>query len=203
MFVTLSRKALKAASICAAKKDIRYYLNGVNIQFVSGPDSWHAVYAGTDGYILLVGKHVIMEGNLNGLPPAELIIPLDVVKTAVKGKGHDGIVLKYQDEGRYTLGDINFTPIDGKFPDFHRVIPNTLSGETGQFNADLLSQGTEALRAWFDNSKLMVGLRHNGRSAGIMGNWEEVTVAVMPMHCEMAEYKPFEFPKAKQEKKAA
>ena len=203
MQVTLSRKALKAAAVCSARKDIRYYLNGVNVSFMPDNDKWWAVYAATEGHILFTGKAPCNKDE--GLPPESLIIPFDVVKNACKGSNRtlDGIFLVTRDNGQYQLGDVVFTPIDGKFPDYTRVIPQTLSGVVAQFNPYLLAQGQNALQTWQDNSRLTCGIQHNGDSAGVMGDLSDAVVVVMPMRYSFDEYKPFEFPRQDNAEKQA
>ena len=51
MQVSIPTSALKAAIHCAATKDVRYYLNGVNIEFCHG-DVPHINLISTDGHVL-------------------------------------------------------------------------------------------------------------------------------------------------------
>ena len=53
MKITLKTSVLRAALLCAAKKDIRYYLQGICISF-NHPEV--AMVCGTNGHILFAGQ---------------------------------------------------------------------------------------------------------------------------------------------------
>lgn len=100
---------LKAALVCCSTEETRYYLNGVHIS-----TSGHIV--STDGHRMFVGKP---KGKRL---EASLIIPLDTIKKALSGFKRPEIDLTI-DGASHTLGDIKFTPVDGTFPDWERVLP--------------------------------------------------------------------------------
>lgn len=94
---------LKAVLLAAGKKDVRYYLNGVHV------NSQHIV--GTDGHRL----HAIAHGG--DWPHDPVTIPSDVVELAVKAKTLE-LTLTPQ-----SLGAISYKPLDGRYPDYQRVLP--------------------------------------------------------------------------------
>ena len=110
--VTLPVDLLKAALVCCSTEETRYYLNGVCIQ-----PSGHIV--STDGHRLFAGK--LLEPWVEG----DIIIPLATVKKALTGYKLDDIELKDARKvgGGCSLGDITFTPVDGTFPDWRRILP--------------------------------------------------------------------------------
>lgn len=101
--------AIKAASYMAAKKDVRYYLNGVHIVKEDGI----VTVESSNGHTAFQCKN----DNLN------IIIPNDDINTILK-LGKD-LVIK---DGKVN-GVFKFDVIDGNFPDLDRVIPK--SGEYG------------------------------------------------------------------------
>ena len=56
MKISIQSSAIRAAAICAAKKDIRYYLVGVHVK-VAHRD--YATVAGTNGHVLFAGRATI------------------------------------------------------------------------------------------------------------------------------------------------
>ena len=129
---------LKAALLAAGKKDIRYYLNCVVI------NEKHIV--ATDGYRM----NVIAHGG--EWTHGEVKIPREAVEMAVKLK------LKTVDVTPEAIGPIAFKPLDGKFPDYARVMPAlSLGVDQGnvstQVNSDFLRDAVAAV-------KLVVGHSH-------------------------------------------
>lgn len=93
---------LKAVFLAAAKNDARHYLNGV---LVDGRN-----LVATDGSRLHVVAH---GGEWAGAP---VIIPRDVVEAALRAKAKETEITPA------TCGQTLFTPIDGVFPDYARVM---------------------------------------------------------------------------------
>lgn len=130
--VTINLKYLRALRHIAAEHDIRYYLNGV---YVKG-DKAGKWYAATDGHRI----GIFMEPWGPGQEPRdfELIVPRSVCVSAKPVKKLDGAVLK-QDGAKWTLDTCNgiaqtFTAIDGKYPDWTKIVPEKTSGKPGAFN---------------------------------------------------------------------
>jgi hypothetical protein len=145
----IQKSQLKAALTHAAKSDIRYYLNGVMLEFTaSGP--MHIV--ATDGHRLfcgLVDKPDWMNEPQKG--PFSIIIPVETVKKACASK--DGTLqLKAFGDGSYTLGDCLFRPVEGTFPDWRRVSPKSgepaLEGEH-QYDWRYVADAQNALNLWY------------------------------------------------------
>lgn len=105
---------LKAASLCKAKNDVRFYLCGV--------------YLG-DGFIASTNGHVgliIDDVNLKGF---DLIIPAETIDSLVKKVGNTPILRKvkiHKLDDCFWLLDHNgsyelFKPMSGKFPDIKKI----------------------------------------------------------------------------------
>ena len=117
---------LKAVMLAAAKKDVRYYLNGVMVR--------NGEIAATNGHMALMIKSEKIKSD------CEYIIDNDTLKMIVNlykvVKGDNPVEVK---DGTTTgIGRISITPVDGKFPDVNRVIPQEPSGEIAHFNAEYL-----------------------------------------------------------------
>lgn len=113
------RSAFAYTLPAAAVKDIRYYLNGVNLDLT---DPASMVAAATDGHRLaaerVFGEHAGVDGNV--LLPREAVMMLNAIMVA------DEVDIELADNAfRATCGEYRLTgkQIDGKFVDWQRVIP--------------------------------------------------------------------------------
>lgn len=180
MKITIQASAIRAAVVCAAKKDIRYYLQGVHVN-VAHRD--YATVVGTNGHILFAGRAGV--DNLEGaLSPFSLTIPLDVAKKIDKKAA--AVVLETLPDNSYMLDGMRFTPIDGRYPDYSRVIPRADQPQTedtpSQYDYELLSRGNDALNAYYGGKSKVYPIVQRGNDSGVMHNGENVAVVVvMPM----------------------
>ena len=181
MKISIQASAIRAATICAAKKDIRYYLQGVYIN-VAHRD--YATVCGTDGHVLFAGRATI-ENMAGDLLPFNMIVPLDVAKKIDK-KAH-AVILESLPDGTYLLDGTRFAPLDGRFPDYSRVIPligqvQPESAKPGHFDYALIVRGNDALNAYYGGKAKVYPLEQRGNDSAVMHNGENVAVVVvMPM----------------------
>jgi hypothetical protein len=112
MMMKISSKQLRAAKLCQAKNDIRYYLNGIHI--------YKNKIEATDGHMAVqmtmskrIRRDIIL--NINGAIPKKAISSVFVF-------GKENIVKNYDIFG-VLLNVLVVDVIDGKFPDLKRVIP--------------------------------------------------------------------------------
>jgi len=181
MKISIQASAIRAATICAAKKDIRYYLQGVYIN-VAHRD--YATVCGTDGHVLFAGRATI-ENMAGDLLPFNMIVPLDVVKKIDK-KAH-AVILESLPDGTYLLDGTRFAPLDGRFPDYSRVIPRIgqiqpESAKPGHFDYALIVRGNDALNTYYGGKVHVYPLEQRGNDSAVMHNGENVAVVVvMPM----------------------
>lgn len=137
--VNLSTRALKAVSRFAPKSEVRYYLVGVKVEYAAD----RTILIATDGHRLAAHRHVC--ANAIG-DPGELIVPLPAVAAAVKMAGKSPeMLLEIPADGQPRFvcagGSLGFAPVDGRYPDWRRVMPVDLpSGPVApvQINADYL-----------------------------------------------------------------
>jgi hypothetical protein len=181
MKISIQASAIRAATICAAKKDIRYYLQGVYIN-VAHRD--YATVCGTDGHVLFAGRATI-ENMAGDLLPFNMIVPLDIVKKIDKRAA--AVILESLPDGTYLLDGTRFAPLDGRFPDYSRVIPKLdqiqpESAKPGHFDYALIVRGNDALNAYYGGKTKVYPLEQRGNDSAVMHNGENVAVVVvMPM----------------------
>ncbi|CUJ80938.1 hypothetical protein [Achromobacter sp. 2789STDY5608628] len=168
--VMTTRAALKAALRIAAKKDIRYYLNGVSIE----ADSECTRLIATDGHSMLILQHQA-DNQVDG--PVSLIVPGDIVRQVIAGpaKGLQRVMLDLCPEGAgiwsiplLHLGDrtrLTFAQIAGKFPDWRRVVPAAVTGKAAQLSPALLSAMNAAAA---DLGSKHTTVSHNGQSPAVI-----------------------------------
>lgn len=157
------RSTLRAMRHLSGTKDVRYYLNGVLVEVRKG----QGVLVATDGSVL--GAHAFPVDADE--PDAEFIIPLDAIK-ALKARGstsveilRDGMTLTI----RTPDGDTQATAIDGKFPDWRRVMPDRPSGEHAHFDPDHLARFCDVARDLFGaHTKQKPLVWANGTAAGLV-----------------------------------
>ena len=182
MFV-LSRSKLKAALVCAAKADVRYYLNGVLLERTPNGDLH---YVSTDGHRLFAGvQHADWRTAKEQHGLFTMIIPRDTIEQAVKGKSSTDMIDLRPVSGRFwVLGNVQFTPVEGKFPDWRRVIPN-LDGKTespAMFNWAYINDAEKALSLWYGVKQAHGYLRQYGDETAIMtGKDASAFVVIMPL----------------------
>ena len=106
---------LKAAALIAAKKDPRYYLNGVHIFRDDKGEIW---LEASDGHVAM--KAQLEEENIiqNVRTPFDVIIPIADVQLVVK---HLKFVVLNIDDLCFSES-IRFKSIDGRYPDLQRVL---------------------------------------------------------------------------------
>jgi hypothetical protein len=153
MLFTIKTNELKALLLCAAKNDVRYYLNSIHFESTSNG----IIAASTDGHRLLC-----INLPTENAPGIKALVPRALIEAAIKTKAQviditiEGHQVTLSSAGQNVSGSIT----DGVFPDFRRVIPNSVSGESGgaQFQTDYISD--------FDK----IGKLINGGKASLMLN---------------------------------
>ena len=183
MQTKIRTSTIKAAIHCAAVSDVRYYLNGALVEFKHG-DVPHINIVSTDGHRLTAFREPLEYAAEPQTADYEFIIPLDVLKQAAKAKT-PRVVLESTPEGRYMLNNVVFAPIDGKFPDYRRVLPTTFTGEAAQYQPEYLLDAKNALRDFYQvkkNDLCVVKLEQNGTGgAAVHCGKSDAVVVIMPV----------------------
>lgn len=179
MKIKVSKILLESALIFQAKKDVRYYLNGICFKADGRVCS-------TDGHRAFVGgKH---EGDLDD------DVILSVTKSPTKSYGYAeidtdaGIVSYYSDEVvRVGVGLCEV--IDGRFPDIDRIIPGgTSATEKIGFNASYLADVERAAKLFNPKHKFVL-FELNGYTNSTVAklksaHGETAKIIVMPMRID-------------------
>jgi len=159
---TINARHLCAAIHCAGKNDVRYYPNGVYVEAL--PDETRV--AATDGIKL----GVFRSATANPEPFSIIIIPRATVEAFVKlVKGVKFVDLTITDgTGRlsWASDSLLFDPIDARFPQYRRIFPQAPSGETAQFNPELLTAFSKVAKAL--GAKACPEIVHNGSGAALV-----------------------------------
>ena len=136
--LSLKQKDLKhllaMVHFAMAQQDIRYYLNGLLLVV----DGAKVVAVATDGHRLAYCA-LNVEGSF---PKTEVIIPRKTIMELQRllGDGEDPVQIDIaQNQIRFTFGDIELISklVEGKFPDYTRVIPNGYSKQFEIARVDL------------------------------------------------------------------
>jgi hypothetical protein len=150
--VTIPADDLRAAMLCAAKKDVRKYLVSVCITLKNG---WLDIVA-TDGAMLGQISHIAVDDKGQG----SVVIPLDVCKEALTGvpKGRSAMLrLKASPGDLYAISNLqagitaDFKGID-QYPDYERILHHTLQSAPStnvrrHYDHKLVTRAYEALAA--------------------------------------------------------
>ena len=165
----INLKALKAVALFCSKDETRYYLKGVNLQFRSD----HVIMCATNGHMLSVIKQDFADPLDSAIP--DTIVPIELIDRIKLHRATDYAEL-YVDGRRVSITYMGATyqdgSIDGSFPDFRRVIPQTVSGETAQFDPQYVTIFAKAKAMLSGIKTPLVPISHNGPNPALM-DWVE------------------------------
>ena len=175
MKLTISHDIIKALLLIAPKSDIRYYLNGVCVDVRAGL----VTLVATDGHRLLAVP--VAADNVEDARNGEFIIPrdtLEAVKPAKYGKIAAPITLDFPMPNPGALQSVTITGattatatvVDGRYPDWRRVMPATASNEPVQFNSEYLASFGKIGELLGASTKTGVTaiIHHNGNSGALV-----------------------------------
>ena len=167
------------ALLCfAAKKDIRNYLNSIMLEILPTESRLVA----TDGCIL----GVFRIGSTDNLPPMQIIIPREPLDK-IKAKNGESIdVIASPDNKEVTIKHGNSTVtcevINGKHPEYRRVIPDSCTGESAQFSGEVLTNIIKAYKCLHTGFPAPF-ITHNGQSGALIDlNWVDFCGVAMPLN---------------------
>ena len=179
---TINIEVVRALLPLAADGDVRNYLNGVYVDFQVDK----TIYVATNGHML--GVYTEESANEHAF---NVIIPRDIVKQLKPKKGTAKWgTLVFDPEAKTgrilnpaNSQDFGFTPPAGVYPDYLRVIPDSTSGEVGQFNAEYLYAFAQVNKALGAINPGVFKLDHNGeRGAALVHLFDDnFTGVIMPI----------------------
>lgn len=194
--LTLPSQYLAVLGLFAAKKDIRFYLQGICLEV--GPEDIYM--AATNGYILgcfhIKNRQPEITDRLD-----DIILPNDLLKR-IRADGPVEVSIGaplQENAGDFcyarpitlssTDTSVRGKTVDGRFPDWRRSIPAQVTHELAQFNIAHL--GVLA-KAWGilhgRGSHPYVGIGHNGQESALISlGHADFTGAIMPIRSERVE----------------
>jgi DNA polymerase-3 subunit beta len=177
MQLTIKTNELKALLLCAAKNDIRFYLNGIHFESTPGG----IIAASTDGHRLLCVN--LPDQQAEGV---KAIIPRALIEAAIKTKAPtiditiDGQQVTLSSAGQNVSGSLT----EGVFPDLRRVIPEKVSGiQCNEFNNEYLVD-FDKIGKLVNGGKASVLQNDVGFSALVHFDNENVIGVIMPLRHE-------------------
>jgi DNA polymerase-3 subunit beta len=186
MKITIDRNALRAVSRFAATKDIRYYLVGVQVE----SNALETRLCATDGHTLAVHRADAKgdnEGSWTGILPLDAVTTLLKMKPAIKSLKDEPIHLTIAESGEIRADwngqSIITRAVDGRFPDYRRVIPETLDGAPAWINPDYLARIVEAAKDIGIGAGFQFGFGGNSCSMAHIGS--DMVAVVMPMRQDL------------------
>ena len=187
--IHISRNKLKAAALFSAQKDVRYYLCGILIE--STPMQTRIV--ATDGHALFCAKDDAKgdnEGTFTG------IVPNDTIKQILSWKApykDARVIFTTNDDpagehrAEWAGNTAVFKLIDGKFPEYARVVPAEVSGDASHFNPELLMKCKKAAEALGTNKFGHFAFKQGGDGSAIAVFSTESFAVVMPLRGDKAD----------------
>lgn len=203
MKFSIQRKAIRSMLHLAAKKDLRYYLQGVNVV----RDNRGTYLEATDGHVLgrLLIDGIKSDTKQNVILPTEALTKLKGTKKQGDEWLHfevNGLSVECIDSQSTT----RFMACDARFPDTDRVLPLVLSStdvSPGHYNIDLLSRFVDVSEELFGKRQAPSILQRGNNSAivsfalddsfvGVVMPMREDSPAKVPAWCYIPSTKPVE-----------
>jgi DNA polymerase III subunit beta len=184
MQLEIQNDTIKALVVIAAKGDIRYYLNAVCLD-VRDND---ACLVATDGHRMIAVPVELFAGS-SPRKPGQYIIPREILES-IKPYKKTPITLAV-DTGAASVTvstgatDVSSKLIDGHYPEWRKVIPLTVSGETGQFDSDYIGSFGKAHKLL--GGKYSPGIFHNGTGAARISLAGNAVGVLMPLRVDIPE----------------
>ena len=167
---------IRAAIHTAATKEIHYYLNSVLIE----GESTYTRVVSTDGHVASVQGY-----KVENTGPAVFILPLATAKMI--GAKDNFCEFTSEDEGKTwsmktNSVNVNFLPVDGRFPDWRRTVPKPsydTEQQPSQFNPELLIRFSKAAKIL--GQKTVIVTHNNNGAALVSIGLTNYAGAIMPL----------------------
>lgn len=163
----VSANTLKGLLKVAGFHDTRYYLCGILF------DTAHNALVATNGNALLLARV-----ELDPLD-APFIVPRETIQAVLKlvKKSVPDVSVTLISEGTQLRqvrldackGFVIGVEIDGKYPDYRRIVPTQTSGEFAEFDSEIMSDvktGLSLINGYEDSQ--FVAVSHNGRDPSVV-----------------------------------
>lgn len=182
--LVIDSRLIRAALVCVAKKDPRYYLQGIHIT----PNYIEA----TNGHVALRMEHGIRT-NKNAIISFAGSIPARSETTEIHFSKEPYAV--HRDESGERIGFTVLKILDGRFPDMERVMPKTVDlNATPAISAHYLSYPLKMFGK--DSNLLRVRLAPSGETTAcrlqfdrlLMEKFGNAEFVVMPMRYSVEDF---------------
>ena len=204
MKFSIQRKHIRAMLHLAAKKDIRYYLQGLNIV----RDNRGTYIEATDGHIM--GR--LLVDSIRSDTKQNVVLPTDALLKLKGTKKQGDEWLHFEVNGlsvECIQGDstIRFSAHDARFPDTDRVIPMGFPDDDlkpATFNPDLLVRFVDVSEELYGKRQIPMVLQRGSQSSivafpqmddafiGVIMPTREFSTAKVPAWCYIPSTKPLE-----------
>lgn len=177
MEVSIQSSHLRAAACCSGDQDVRYYLNGV----LAEVRATETRLVATNGLCAAVLRDTVLVGEQPVFP--DVVIPNAAVKLALQTKGESLSLVFDEDSKKWSIAGISFTPVEGTFPPYRRIMPGHYSGVAAQFDLGLLARFGKIAKALGVRRNPVI--RHNGdggAQVSVIGREDEFVGVIMPLH---------------------
>jgi len=190
--INVYRNKLKAAARFAAVKDVRFVLKGILIE--SNPMQTRVI--GCDGHTLFASRDDAKgdnAGSFTGIMPADTVKAILAWKAPYKSANDTPVILTTSDDpaGEHRAewcGNICiFKLIDGKFPDYMRVVPATLDAGISFFQPEYLLRCTKAAIDLNTSAKGMFAFKCAQDGTGIAVFSPQSFAVIMPIKTTVAD----------------
>jgi DNA polymerase-3 subunit beta len=190
--INVYRNKLKAAARFMANQDIRYYLNGVLIE----SNELQSRIVATDGHTLFCGRDDAKGDNVGafvGIIGADTVKAILAWKAPYKSANDAPVILTTSDDlaGEHRAewcGNVCiFKLIDGKFPDYMRVVPATLDAGISFFQPEYLLRCAKAAQDLNTSAKGMFAFKCAQDGTGIAVFSPQSFAVLMPIKTTVAD----------------
>jgi DNA polymerase-3 subunit beta len=204
MKLTIEHAVIKALLLVAPKNDVRYYLKGVLVD-VRAQD---VTLVSTNGAVLLsvpylddvegdriVGQWIIPREALEAVKPCKVgrtVLPITVEINAgaeTSDPDRPGVTIKALDTITITGATTTTTkPVEGRYPDWRRVMPVAASFEVAQFDPALVATFGDVHALLGGSEKFKPVIHHNGRGGALVsGLGRDALGVIMPLRIDADE----------------
>ena len=204
MKFSIKRKDIRAMLHLAAKKDPRYYLQGINVV----RDNRGTYIEATDGHVL---GRLLIDG-IRSDTKQNVVLPTDALSKLKGTKKQGDEWLSFSVEGFAvecidSQSTTRFSAHDARFPDTDRVIPMVFKDEDvkpATFNPDLLVRFVDVSEELYGKRQIPMVLQRGNQSSivsfpqmddafiGVIMPTKEYAPARVPAWCYIPSVKPVE-----------
>lgn len=172
--------------------DIRYYLNGVLCQY----NGTELRLVATDGHRL---NAIVHDQKDPFVEPMEFIIPEPMIKAIVKSKKSTVRIIDVEYDTDTKMISLSLPDgmimrnmaVDGRFPDYARVIPKKISGEVACLDPQYVMDANDSLYDFLQKKKsepLPKSIGYNGLKDAAVLSVPGFIAIVMPWRSDFNEY---------------